>query len=92
MYVEQYHSKFDWSLNPEDDSFSDDVDTLLLERQELAEYFSKVKWVIQKLSSVLDKRAVSHIKFTKLPVWIEAIPVSNPALDDHLKAKIAAHL
>ncbi len=92
LYVEQYHSNCDWSLNPEDDSFSEDVDALLQERQELREYFAKVKWVIQKLSSVLDKRAVSHIRFTELPAWVEAIPVSHPALDDQLRAKIAAHL
>lgn len=91
LYVEQYHSGFDWSLNPQDSDFAQSVDELLQASDAMLEYLGKVKWVIQRLTTVLDPRAVRHIAFPKLPDGIEAVPVDTPQLSRRLRAKIAAH-
>lgn len=89
LYVEQYHSPFDWSLNPQDTDFAQSVDELTESVDSLRAYFGRVRWVIARLGEVLDPRAMRAISFPRLPDQIEAVPIVNPALDARLRAKIA---
>ena len=89
LYVEQFHSEFDWSLNPQDMDFSQRVDELMISVGNLRSYFSKVKWVIKELKQVLDSRATSRICFPSFPDDLTASAVENPPVDRHLQTKIA---
>ncbi|MGU3539688.1 transposase [Methylobacterium sp. A54F] len=88
LYVEQYHSHFDWSLNPQDQDFAQSVDEILHMAGSLPEYFGRVKWVTERLTCVLDPRAVRLIAFPTLPKWIDPLPVENPQPSSKLQAKI----
>lgn len=89
LYVEQYHSPFDWSLNPSDADFAQSVDEIVETLDGMRTYLGRVKWVIRELELRLDPRAVRHINFPKLPDQVEAMRTVPPALKPRLLAKIA---
>lgn len=89
LYVEQYHSPFDWSLNPSDADFAQSVDEIVEALDGMRTYLGRVKWVISEMKTRLDPRAVRRINFPKLPDQVEAIRTETPALNPRLLAKIA---
>ncbi|WP_159020362.1 hypothetical protein [Methylobacterium phyllosphaerae] len=88
LYVEQYHSPFDWSLNPQDDDFAESIDEIVSNLTFFPVYLGRVSWVMQQLHRVLDPRATRLIGFPKLPGQAVAIPTVAPKLPDSLRAKI----
>ena len=89
LYVEQYHSPFDWSLNPSDADFAQSVDEIVEALDGMQTYLGRVKWVIRELKLRLDPRAVRRINFPELPDHVEPIRTETPALSPRLLAKIA---
>ena len=89
LYVEQYHSPFDWSLNPSDADFVQSVDEIVDALDGVRTYLGRVKWVIHELEQRLDSRAVRHISFPNLPEQIIAIRTEVPSLSSRLSAKIS---
>ena len=88
LYVEQYHSPFDWSLNPQDDDFAEGIDEIVSNLADFPDYLGRVSWVMQQLQRVLDPRATRLIAFPKLPRQVVAIPTAIPELPANLRAKI----
>lgn len=88
LYVEQYHSPFHWSLNPQDDDFAESVDDIVSNLYGFQTYLGRVRWVIGRLQEVLDSRAVLRIDFPSLPPQVEAVETDNPELSPGLQAKI----
>ncbi|MCJ2091475.1 helix-turn-helix domain containing protein [Methylobacterium sp. J-072] len=88
LYVEQYHSPFDWSLNPQDDDFAESVDEIVSNLADFPVYLGQVRGVMQQLHRVLDPRATRFIAFPKLPGQVVVIPTVAPELSANLRAKI----
>ncbi|RWM94029.1 MAG: hypothetical protein EOR86_17730 [Mesorhizobium sp.] len=86
LYVEQFQSSFDLHFDPEDESFVENVDSVLSQPSELLEFLAKCRWATRQMQSKLDRRALAHIRFPKFPEWLreeacEIRPLEPEVLD-----------
>jgi hypothetical protein len=87
-YIDKYHSPFDFSLDPQDEHFANDIDRILSAPADLKTYFQRCRWAVETLTAQLDPRALAGTHFPQFPSLLAAEPTSPPRLTPLIKATL----
>jgi hypothetical protein len=87
-YVNEYHFKRRWHLNPEKPDFKASVDRLLADRSGLETFFRQSLRVMNDLVRILDRRALQGVALPQFPSRIEPAQTVTTRAD----SQITAHL
>ncbi|MBZ9725310.1 hypothetical protein LB554_15265 [Mesorhizobium sp. CO1-1-11] len=90
LYVEQFDSKIEWVLDPESDSFVDDLHEILDCPDLVQDFLSRSKWATRQIMSKVDKRALAGLRFPKFPDDLDETPCDPPPLTKKVLAALRA--
>ena len=91
LYVEFMHSEIDWQLNPGDQDFADQVDTILADKESIAHYFRQCRWVIEELRERRKTDVFKKLEFPQFPASLVAEPPELPKVEDKIKVALKSY-
>jgi hypothetical protein len=91
LYVERFHSRLTWDLNPDDLDFLGPLSELFEDRAALHTFFANSLWVIERLRERLDPRAAAIIDFPTFPSWLTPKPIDPPPLPGNVFVAIDSY-
>lgn len=82
LYVNYYHADQDLLLNPETKDFRSRVDALTNDPKLIHSVLGKAKWVADRLSDRLDRKAINTLGLPTFPGNFEGIAIPDEYLGD----------
>ncbi|TIM05486.1 hypothetical protein [Mesorhizobium sp.] len=90
IYVEQYHTEIEWRLDPESESFVDDVHDILDRPDLVHDFLRRSKWATGQIISRVDRRTLVGLRFPNFPGELEEAACEPPPLTRKLLAALKA--
>ena len=84
LYVEQYHSKLDWCINPSQTDFKARVDVLVRDHEGRRTFFQNALYATDLLKALPNRRRDRNVTFPSVPESINSVAFHSIPLPANL--------